>query len=93
MVASFEVMLYVQFHSRPLQLSMLAIWDKEAQFLAQSMRLNSKTKLSLKHWISHLMLKLGKAFPYQSWEVLTANASLSSYGAALLMQETWLSEA
>ncbi|XP_040270849.1 uncharacterized protein LOC120986377 [Bufo bufo] len=95
MVASFEAIPYAQFHTRPLQQMILALWDKTSRGLDAPVRLSRQVRASLPWWQSSLNLSSGRSFLPFSWTIVTTDASLIGWGGVLrnlTVQGVWSTE-
>lgn len=81
MVTCFEAVLYAQFHSRPLNLNIVAVWDKRYQSLGWPMHLICKGRLFLLLWISKPDLE--NPFPQKIFKFLMTDTRLWGYGEIL----------
>lgn len=77
MVSTFKAVPYTQFHSRPLQVNILSIWNRKIQALYYHKSLAPGVLLNLNWWMVSRNLKNGKSFLPVIWRIVTANASLS----------------
>ncbi|XP_040269489.1 uncharacterized protein LOC120985547 [Bufo bufo] len=80
MVASFEAIPFAQFRSRPLQLAILACWDKSPESLDRHIVLPTRVHLALRWWLRTPTLQSGKSFLPVLWTIITTDASLQGWG-------------
>ncbi|XP_044134874.1 F-box/WD repeat-containing protein 9 isoform X1 [Bufo gargarizans] len=62
MVASFEAVLFAQFHTRPLQQAILPFWDMTSRGLDSQIRLPPRVRMELQWWLSPQNLASGRSF-------------------------------
>lgn len=91
MVASSEAVLFAQFHSGPLQLNILAAWDKQTQSLDCLIYLTIKTRLALAWWISNPGTGIKKSFLLMTWKGLKGAGDLVGFLSNILkLTAIWL---
>lgn len=83
MIASFEAVTYTLLPFRPLQLNLLASWEKQTPLLDCPMCLSSRVRFSLAWQISSATLEFEEEKVSLSWKVFITDGSLLDWGAAL----------
>lgn len=83
MVASFPAIPYAQFHTRPLQQTILSQQRRDRTNLDRLISIPQTVKLSLDWWTQPQRLSGGKPFPPHHWIVLSTDASLRGWGGVL----------
>lgn len=93
MVSSFEAIPYAQFHTH-LQRSILAHWDGSVRSLERRI-LQLAVWEQLRWWLVSPTALKGQSFLSLTWSMVTADASVSGWGAAfrsLMVQRQWSAE-